>query len=88
VTVWGAGPVGLFAIQSAKVLGATPSRQASRGWQLSVIARPPDWEASWRSGASRYFAHLVIALCRCRDVPARYCTGYLEHIGGRLIRIL
>ena len=41
MTVWGAGPVGLFAIQSAKVLGATPSRQGSRGCssQLSPARR-------------------------------------------------
>jgi transglutaminase-like putative cysteine protease len=29
----------------------------------------------------RDFAHLAIALCRCMNVPARYCTGYLGDIG-------
>jgi transglutaminase-like putative cysteine protease len=28
-------------------------------------------------GVCRDFAHLAIALCRCMNVPARYCTGYL-----------
>ena len=29
----------------------------------------------------RDFAHLAITLCRCMNVPARYCTGYLGDIG-------
>jgi transglutaminase-like putative cysteine protease len=29
----------------------------------------------------RDFAHLAIALCRCLNIPARYCTGYLGDIG-------
>jgi len=29
----------------------------------------------------RDFAHLAIALCRCMNIPARYCTGYLGDIG-------
>jgi transglutaminase-like putative cysteine protease len=40
------------------------------------------WEA-WneRKGVCRDFAHLAIALCRCMNIPARYCTGYLTDIG-------
>jgi len=34
-----------------------------------------------RRGVCRDFAHLAIALCRCMNVPARYCTGYLGDIG-------
>lgn len=30
-----------------------------------------------REGVCRDFAHLAITLCRCMNVPARYCTGYL-----------
>ena len=33
------------------------------------------------SGVCRDFAHLAITLCRCMNVPARYCTGYLGDIG-------
>src|SRR6202162_5889708 len=29
----------------------------------------------------RDFAHLAITLCRCLNIPARYCTGYLGDIG-------
>lgn len=34
-----------------------------------------------RTGVCRDFAHLAIALCRCVNIPARYCTGYLGDIG-------
>jgi len=40
------------------------------------------WEAhSERRGVCRDFAHLAIALLRCLNIPARYCTGYLGDIG-------
>jgi transglutaminase-like putative cysteine protease len=32
-------------------------------------------------GVCRDFAHLAVALCRCMNIPARYCTGYLGDIG-------
>ena len=32
-------------------------------------------------GVCRDYAHLAIALCRCMNIPARYCTGYLGDIG-------
>ena len=34
-----------------------------------------------RVGVCRDFAHLAITLCRCLNIPARYCTGYLGDIG-------
>jgi transglutaminase-like putative cysteine protease len=34
-----------------------------------------------RQGVCRDFAHLAITLCRCVNIPARYCTGYLGDIG-------
>ena len=34
-----------------------------------------------RIGVCRDFAHLAITLCRCMNIPARYCTGYLGDIG-------
>ncbi len=32
-------------------------------------------------GVCRDFAHAAVALCRCMNIPARYCTGYLGDIG-------
>ena len=34
-----------------------------------------------RRGVCRDFAHLAISFCRCMNIPARYCTGYLGDIG-------
>ena len=34
-----------------------------------------------RVGVCRDFAHLAIAFCRCMNIPARYCAGYLGDIG-------
>jgi transglutaminase-like putative cysteine protease len=40
------------------------------------------WEAyNGQVGVCRDYAHLAIALCRCMNLPARYCTGYLGDIG-------
>ncbi len=40
------------------------------------------WDAhAERRGVCRDFAHLAVTLCRCMNVPARYCTGYLGDIG-------
>jgi transglutaminase-like putative cysteine protease len=40
------------------------------------------WEVfNDRKGVCRDFAHLAVALCRCMNIPARYCTGYLGDIG-------
>lgn len=47
-------------------------------------ARPTKtaWEAYQEgAGVCRDFAHLAIAFCRCMNIPARYCTGYLGDIG-------
>jgi transglutaminase-like putative cysteine protease len=34
-----------------------------------------------RIGVCRDFTHLAIAFCRCMNIPARYCTGYLSDVG-------
>jgi transglutaminase-like putative cysteine protease len=47
---------------------ARPSKTAWDGYQERV-------------GVCRDFAHLAVALCRCMNIPARYCTGYLGDVG-------
>jgi len=32
-------------------------------------------------GVCRDYAHLAVAFCRCMNIPARYCAGYLGDIG-------
>lgn len=47
-------------------------------------ARPTKtaWDAfQERNGVCRDYAHLAVAFCRCMNIPARYCTGYLSDIG-------
>jgi transglutaminase-like putative cysteine protease len=47
-------------------------------------ARPTKtaWDAFMeRQGVCRDFTHLAVAFCRCMNIPARYCTGYLGDIG-------
>jgi transglutaminase-like putative cysteine protease len=40
------------------------------------------WEVyNDRRGVCRDYAHLAVTLCRCMNIPARYCTGYLTDIG-------
>jgi transglutaminase-like putative cysteine protease len=34
-----------------------------------------------RTGVCRDYAHLAVAFCRCMNIPARYCTGYLGDVG-------
>jgi transglutaminase-like putative cysteine protease len=40
------------------------------------------WDAHQQQlGVCRDYAHLAVTLCRCMNIPARYCTGYLPDIG-------
>jgi len=40
------------------------------------------WEVfNDRQGVCRDYAHLAVTLCRCMNIPARYCTGYVTDIG-------
>jgi transglutaminase-like putative cysteine protease len=47
---------------------ACPTRTAHQGHSEQI-------------GVCRDFAHLAITFCRCMNIPARYCTGYLGDIG-------
>jgi len=33
------------------------------------------------AGVCRDYTHLAVTFCRCMNIPARYCTGYLGDIG-------
>jgi len=33
------------------------------------------------TGVCRDYAHLAVTFCRCMNIPARYCTGYLGDVG-------
>lgn len=51
------------------------------GYQYARATRTAYEAYQERVGVCRDFAHLAIALCRCMNIPARYCSGYLGDIG-------
>ncbi|HET7539594.1 MAG TPA: transglutaminase family protein [Polyangiaceae bacterium] len=51
------------------------------GYQYASASKTAFGAYQQRRGVCRDFAHLAIALCRCMNIPARYCTGYLGDIG-------
>jgi transglutaminase-like putative cysteine protease len=54
-------------------------------YQLARSTRS-SWEAyQERVGVCRDFAHLALTFCRCMNIPARYCTGYMGDIGVPLV---
>jgi transglutaminase-like putative cysteine protease len=50
-------------------------------YQKADATRTAHGGFSDRVGVCRDFAHLAVTLCRCMNIPARYCTGYLGDIG-------
>lgn len=75
---FGHGPTGWARVQAVcdyvhqhlqfSYADADPMRSAAQAWQ-------------GRRGVCRDFAHLSVTLCRCLNIPARYCTGYLGDMG-------
>jgi transglutaminase-like putative cysteine protease len=51
------------------------------GYQHARATKTAAEVAVERNGVCRDFAHLAITLCRCMNIPARYCTGYLGDFG-------
>lgn len=53
----------------------------SFGYEHASATRSALQAFEQRIGVCRDFAHLAVALCRCLNIPARYCNGYLGDIG-------
>ncbi|NOG72171.1 transglutaminase family protein [Roseicella sp. DB1501] len=51
------------------------------GYEFADPRRTASGAHAERHGVCRDFAHLAVTLCRCMNIPARYCTGYLGDIG-------
>jgi transglutaminase-like putative cysteine protease len=51
------------------------------GYEHARVTKTAWGAFSERTGVCRDFTHLAIAFCRCMNIPARYCTGYLSDIG-------
>ena len=53
----------------------------SFGYQHARMTRTALEAFNERQGVCRDYTHLAITFCRCMNIPARYCTGYLGDIG-------
>jgi transglutaminase-like putative cysteine protease len=77
-SLFGEGPSGWARVQA--ICDYVNSR-LTFGYQHASATRTA-WEGfREQRGVCRDFAHLAITLCRCMNIPARYCTGYLGDIG-------
>ena len=56
-------------------------RHLTFGYQFAAPTKSAHDVHAERRGVCRDFAHLAVTLCRCMNIPARYCTGYLGDIG-------
>ena len=75
---FGSGPTGWGRVQA---ICDFVHQHIEFGYQHARRTRTA-WEAyNEGRGVCRDYAHLAIALCRCMNIPARYCTGYLGDYG-------
>jgi transglutaminase-like putative cysteine protease len=51
------------------------------GYEHSRATRSAVEAFEEKRGVCRDFAHLAIAFCRCLNIPARYCAGFVSDIG-------
>ncbi len=51
------------------------------GYEHARPSKTAEQAFNERQGVCRDFAHLAITFCRCMNIPARYCAGYLGDIG-------
>jgi transglutaminase-like putative cysteine protease len=76
--LFGTGPTGWARVQA---ICDFVHRRIEFGYHHARRTRTA-WEAyNERQGVCRDYAHLAITLCRCMNIPARYCTGYLGDYG-------
>jgi transglutaminase-like putative cysteine protease len=51
------------------------------GYEFARATQTASQTLTEARGVCRDFAHLAITFCRCMNIPARYCTGYLGDVG-------
>jgi transglutaminase-like putative cysteine protease len=77
-SLFGNGPQGWARVQA---ICSYVHERLNFGYQHASATRTA-WDGfREQRGVCRDFAHLAITLCRCMNIPARYCTGYLGDIG-------
>ncbi|MEJ0023323.1 MAG: transglutaminase family protein [Alphaproteobacteria bacterium] len=63
-------------------------RHITFGYQYARNTRTAYETYIERQGVCRDYAHLAVAFCRCMNIPARYCTGYLGDIGVPVVGVM
>ena len=76
--LFGQGPTGWERVQS--ICDFTHSR-IKFGYEHARPTRTASEAFYEQRGVCRDYAHLAVTLCRCVNIPARYCTGFLGDIG-------
>jgi transglutaminase-like putative cysteine protease len=56
-------------------------RHITFGYEHARMTRTALEAFEEKRGVCRDYTHLAVAFCRCMNIPARYCTGYLGDIG-------
>ncbi|MBI1418642.1 MAG: transglutaminase family protein [Limimaricola sp.] len=51
------------------------------GYEFARSTRTASEALAEARGVCRDYTHLAIAFCRCMNIPARYCTGYISDVG-------
>jgi len=80
-TAWqlfGHGPTGWDRVQA---ICDYVHQHITFGYQHARMTRTALEAFHDKTGVCRDYAHLAVAFCRCMNIPARYCTGYLGDIG-------
>ncbi|WP_131194389.1 transglutaminase-like domain-containing protein [Lichenihabitans psoromatis] len=67
--------------QRVEAIVAYANQRISFGYAHARNTRTASEGHAEQVGVCRDFAHLAVTLCRCMNIPARYCTGYLGDIG-------
>lgn len=80
-TAWelfGQGPTGWARVQA---ICDYVHRHITFGYENARMTRTALEAFDEQVGVCRDYTHLAVAFCRCMNIPARYCTGYLGEIG-------
>jgi transglutaminase-like putative cysteine protease len=73
-SLFGATPRGYQRVQA---IARWVEEHITFGYEHASATRSAWGAYQERRGVLRDFVHLAVAFCRCMNIPARYCTGYL-----------
>ena len=77
-TLFGESPCGWLRVQA---ICDFVHAHTTFGYQHARVTKTALETFNERTGVCRDYTHLAVAFCRCMNIPARYCTGYLGDIG-------